>query len=142
VHEALAKGNFDKEVSALTSKYAVQAGWTVNNQAFPILDITASHTQPVRLRLTCDNWNELPPSIEILNPEGTTWNKPMPPGNVFNAGHHPATNRPFICMRGSREYHTHPGHVNDAWDNYRNQSGMTLLGILQQLVGFWRNKVQ
>jgi hypothetical protein len=31
-------------------------------------------------------------------------------------------------MRGSREFHTHPGHLNEAWENYRKQAGMTLLG--------------
>ncbi|HEV3272889.1 MAG TPA: putative metal-binding protein [Candidatus Methylacidiphilales bacterium] len=142
MHEALAKANFDKDVAVLTPQYAKQAGWTVNNQTFPILDVTANHTQSVRLRLTCDNWNELPPSIDILNPDGTPWSKSLPSGNIFNAGLHPATNCPFICMRGSREYHTHPGHLNDAWDNYRNQAGMSLLGILQQLIGFWRKNVQ
>ena len=140
MHEALAKANFDKEVAALTPQYAEQARWTVNENTFPILDITADHTQPVRLRLTCDNWNELAPAIEILNPDGTIWTKAFPPGNVFNPGGHVTPNRPFICMRGSRAYHSEY-HRNDVWDTYKGKDGMGLLGILQQLVGHWRKNM-
>ena len=39
----------------------------------------------------------------------------------INAGPHPIFNRPFICIRGTAEYHTHPSHLRDRWDFYRGR---------------------
>lgn len=33
---------------------------------------------------------------------------------------HPNTHRPFLCMRGIREYHEHPQHTGDDWLLHRN----------------------
>lgn len=40
------------------------------------------------------------------------------------------TNQPFMCMVGIREYHTHQSHVGDSWENYKNQAGFDLPGIV------------
>lgn len=32
---------------------------------------------------------------------------------------HPATGKPFVCMQGVAEYHSHPSHLDDHWDRYR-----------------------
>lgn len=40
---------------------------------------------------------------------------------------------PFVCMRGVREYHQHPGHSGDAWLRYRGSGYGTLNYILEQL---------
>jgi hypothetical protein len=40
------------------------------------------------------------------------------PGNLC-AGVHPVLQRPFACVRGTYEYHTHPSHLNDPWDAIR-----------------------
>lgn len=143
MHEVLAKGIFDRDLAALTPQYAERLQWTVNCQAFPILDITAAHTVPIRLRFTCDNWNELPPSIEILNPDGTPWVQQVSMGSsVFHQSNHPTTGLRFICMRGSREFHTHTSHLNESWENYRDLEGMNLLGLMQQLVKHWRGNIK
>lgn len=140
MHEALAKANFQKDISPLTETFAAKLRWTVNSSTFPILDITADHSRPVRFRFTCDNWDELAPSIEILNPDGSLWPAPLPVGGIFHNGPHPTTGKPFVCMRGSREFHNHPNHLSEKWDTYRPQEGMNLLGIMQQLVNYWREK--
>ncbi|MBB4374427.1 hypothetical protein GGD63_007257 [Bradyrhizobium sp. cir1] len=108
----------------------------VHSRDYPILDVTVQHTQPVRLRFQGDSFDELPPLVTILHPDGTAHRGPFPPGGVFNAGPHSKHGGPFVCMRGSRDYHTH--HLEDAWSNYRGQDGMGIVGILMQLASVWR----
>lgn len=141
MHEALARANFERDVAVLSGRVAEIGRLTVHERVFPLLDATIVHTKPLRLRMQADNWDELPPSITLLNPDGTPISLKMP-GGVFHPGGHPGPNRPFICMRGSREYHTHPNHHNDGWANYRGQDGMSLVGILMQLSFAWRKAMR
>jgi hypothetical protein len=141
VHEALARVNFDRDVAGFSDVAAERFGLFIHSRAFPVLDATIRHTKPLRVRLRGDDWDDLPPSIELLNPDGTPWSSAVP-GGVFHPGPHPDTHRPFICMRGSREFHTFPGHVNEKWEQYRGQDGMGLAGILVQLAVAWRKAVQ
>jgi len=46
---------------------------------------------------------------------------------------HPTTHKPFLCVRGIREYHEHPQHSGDDWLLYRQQ--MNLFSIVMSL---WR----
>jgi Predicted metal binding domain len=46
---------------------------------------------------------------------------------------HPITHKPFLCIRGIREYHEHPQHSGDDWLLYRHQ--MNLFSIVMSL---WR----
>jgi hypothetical protein len=140
VHEALARVNFDRDVAGF-GVAAERFGLVIHSRAFPVVDATIRHSKPLRVRLRGDDWDELPPSIELLNPDGTSWSSAVP-GGVFHPGAHPNTGGPFICMRGSREYHTHPNHSNDKWEQYRGQAGMGLTGILVQLAAAWRKAVQ
>ncbi|WP_316213767.1 MULTISPECIES: putative metal-binding protein [unclassified Bradyrhizobium] len=141
VHEALAKANFERDVAMLTDSIAARLQLIVHSRDYPILDVTVEHTKAVRFRLRGDNFDELPPAIAILKPDGQPWTGPLP-GGVFNAGPHSSQGGPFICMRGAREYHTHSSHVNDRWENYRGQDGMGIVGILMQLAGVWRRDVK
>ena len=98
--------------------------------------------QPLRLRLHCDGWNTEPPSIELLTREGENLTKvPGTSTGVFNGSPHPITGKPFICMRGSREYHSHSSHIADLWEPLRNRSEMSLAGILTQIWNAWRKEV-
>ncbi len=47
-------------------------------------------------------------------------------GKAFNVipGDHPLTKRPFLCVRGIREYHEHPQHTGDDWMLYRGDFGL------------------
>lgn len=40
---------------------------------------------------------------------------------------------PFLCMRGVREYHRHPGHTGDAWLLYRGRGEGTLAALLSAI---------
>jgi hypothetical protein len=137
VHEALVKANFEADAAKLSDESAARVGLKIHARIYPILDVTVRHSRPLRLKLHCDSWDELPPSIELLNPDGS-FVTDVPHGGIFHPGPHPNTGRPFVCMRGTREYHTHSSHLNDHWDNYRGQDGMNLPGIIMQIARVWR----
>lgn len=137
VHEALARKNFERDTAFLTEAYCARLGWELHQCAFPVLDITVKAATPIRLRSTCQNWDEEPPSIAILTADGQPWTGSLP-GGQFNRGPHNITGLPFICMRGAKEFHTHSGHLQEHWATYRGQAGMNLAGILTQLSHAWR----
>lgn len=139
MHPAAAKAYFDEEVANFTAALAARRGWVFHALDFPLIDcsFTAAGRTTMRLRLQCDNWNDLPPAIGLHNADGTFLTV-VPNNPVFNRGPHPQTQHPFICMRGAREYHTHPSHVSDPWENLKGNSSYTLGGILTQLWHAWQ----
>lgn len=54
-------------------------------------------------------------------------------GQIVLLDEHPITHRPFLCMRGIREYHNHPQHSGDEWLLYR--SSMNMFSMVMSL---WR----
>lgn len=142
--EALSRAAFDRDVGRIDARSARMCDWTILEANYPILDVLFNHASaaPLRLRLNCTDWDELPPSIELLNGEGKHLDTAPPNvGGVFNGGAHPSTGRPFVCMRGAREYHTHSSHTTDLWDNYRGTSGMDIGGIVLQLWRAWKRSI-
>lgn len=143
--EAISRSAFERDVGRLDHRTASKFGWKVVKVEYPVLDVIFEHptAAPLRLRMTCDDWDELPPSIELLDAAGSHLAAAPPNvGNVFHPGPHRHTGRPFVCMRGTREYHTHESHLTDYWSNYRGKSGMDLLGILSQLWRAWKRAVR
>jgi hypothetical protein len=143
--EALSRAAFERDVGRLDRRMAEKFRWEVVTARFPVLDVIFRHptATPLRLRLTCTDWDELPPSIELLAADGTYLTTPPPHvGSVFHPGPHRNTGRPFVCMRGALEYHTHESHLNDYWSNYRGKPGIDLLGILSQLWRAWKRAVR
>ena len=137
MHEILAAKNFERDTRVLTEAFCSRSGWRLITCAFfPIIDIVITGNRDLRLRLSCDDWDEQPPSITLLQADGTCWPSP-PSGGIFNASAHPITGLPFICMRGVREYHTHSSHLNESWASYRGQQGMDLSGLLAQITSSW-----
>jgi hypothetical protein len=144
VLEALSKAVFDRDVAQIDRRSARMRDWTIIEASYPVLDVVFNHPSaaPLRLRLQCDDWDELPPSIQLLSKDGQPLAAPPPNvGGVFHPGPHPATGRPFVCMRGARQYHTHFSHTTDLWDNHRGQSGNDLGGIVFQLWQAWKRSV-
>lgn len=152
--EIVSKAKFDEAVSTLSPRLLSNYGWRLLEAAYPILDVVfeVSAVPSLRVRLTCDGWNDQPPSIALLTANGSPIGSPWQggdqayiemftrSGSIMNAGPHPRTGLPFVCMRGSREFHTHEGHRSEAWDNYRNQSGNDLIGLVVQLWRVWKGK--
>lgn len=137
--EALSRAAFERDAGRLGARLAAQRGWTVIRNAYPVLDVVFRQgDRSLRLRLDCSGWDDLPPSIELLAEDGSALGTVPASNAVFHPGPHPTTGRPFVCMRGSREFHTHPSHLYEAWDNYRGQAGNDLLGLVDQLCRAWK----
>jgi hypothetical protein len=140
VNSALSTVLFDEEVKYLQGELLQIRGWRVFERAFPVLDVGFERVgrQGLRARLRCDNWNDLPPAVTLHDISGALLTTlPTGPTGVFNSSRHDVTQIPFICMAGSREYHTHPSHIADSWDNYKNRPGYQLCGILEQIWSAW-----
>jgi hypothetical protein len=140
MHPAAAKQIFEADVATLSPALAQRRGWVFHSLEFPLVDCSfaAAGRTSLRLRLTCDNWNESPPSITLHSIDGSLLPAPpVSPTGVFHPAPHPTVNRLFICMRGSLEYHTHPSHVADPWESLRDHSSYTLGGILTQVWNAW-----
>lgn len=137
-HETVSRALFEQDVAHITAVVAQRLKLVIHSKQWPVLDVTIEHTQPLRLKFICDDWDDTPPSLALLNVDGTPFSGALPGGSIFNSSAHPSTGRTFICMRGVREYHTHPSHVNEGWGNYRGQDGMSVFGILMQVKDAWR----
>ncbi|MCW2082443.1 UNVERIFIED_ORG: hypothetical protein M2193_004618 [Bradyrhizobium japonicum] len=136
MHPAASKAKFDAEIALLTPDYLRVKRWKLWSAAYPVLDLTIDAKRPLRLRVDCDNWNEAPPSVALLSPEGAflTEAEVQPlAGSIFNHSAHEQTGRPFVCMRGVREFHTHSSHRHEVWDTYRAEEGNNILGIVSQI---------
>lgn len=57
-------------------------------------------------------------------------------GHVVLLDDHPVTHKPFLCMRGIREYHEHPQHSGDEWLLYRES-----INMFSVVMSLWRVSV-
>lgn len=138
----LSRAAFLRGTASLSARLATNRGWTILHCEYPVLDVIIQHaTQALRLRFDCTGWDDVPPSIELLDEGGNHLAIVPPCGGVFNSSQHPATGRLFVCMRGSREFHSHPGHLGEPWDDHRGKPGNDLLGLLDQLSRAWKRGV-
>jgi hypothetical protein len=100
------------------------------------------HTRRLVLAVGCENWDGTPPTAELWLPDGS----PLPDGewpqDYVNRGiaiGHPDYDRKFFCRPGFREYHTHPVHKDDPWDEHREGFSLSqlLLGLVTDLTKRW-----
>jgi len=141
MHPAAAKVLFDEDVKNLSPELCKRRGWNLHSLTFPIVDCSFSEKArtTLRVRLQCDDWNDKPPSVILLSADGVPLRSlPANPTGVFNGGLHHLTGLPFVCMRGAREYHTHPSHVNDLWEPLKGETRYSIGGILTQLWNAWQ----
>lgn len=131
---------FEKETNGFTTRLLEIRSWIINEKSYPYLDVTfhSIERKPLRIKIICENYNEEPASIQLLNEDGTFLLKAPTGQGVINPGIHPVTNRPFICSPGSKEYHIHSSHLNDSWENYKGQPGYDLGGMLTQIYNAWK----
>lgn len=141
MHPALSQAKFEKDLAGLTTELCEMRAWTVFSRSYPVLDVGFMSPQgrQLRLKLRCEDWNEQPPSVELLQWDGSELTA-MPPSstNIFHPGRHPVTQKFFVCMVGTREYHTHPNHVTDHWHKYSQMPEYRLGEIVSQIWNAWR----
>lgn len=71
--------------------------------------------------LRCSQFDAEPPSVAMVDQQTL---EDLPPERWTPGvchGVHPVTGRGFVCIQGVAEYHTHPSHLEDSWDRYRNR---------------------
>jgi len=143
--EELSRAAFEADIACLDPAAAKKWDWKIVSSDYPYFDVIFNHktATPLRLRLECRQWDEQPPSIELLHADGSQVTAAPPNvGSVFHPSPHPVTGKHFVCMRGTREYHTHFSHVQDFWSNYRGKPGNDLIGIVAQLYRAWKKAVR
>jgi hypothetical protein len=86
-------------------------------RAFGIRLDLAGYDQRAPSLTFCDPWSWEPLPITAI-PLGLLADDPTKLQQVVLDAH-PVTKRPFLCMRGVREYHEHPQHDGDDWALYR-----------------------
>ena len=147
VHPEVSKQLFEESVGRIIANtdLLVERGWLVLVASFPEFTVAVKHRRTSRIRVfrfIFDDWNDQPPRLTFLDGEtlqelpGTMW-----PTNALSHWHQTgwqavngaSTSQPFMCMAGIREYHTHSSHVGDSWENYKQQVGFDLGGIVSRV---------
>lgn len=112
-----------------------------------VQDIPSLAARAFGVRIALDDFDQRAPSVVFCDP--FTWEE-VPyenlhrgqhigdNGKAFNVilGGHPISKKPFLCMRGIREYHEHPQHTGDDWMQYRKH-----VGLFSTLDTIWRTCV-
>ena len=139
--KAVSRIKFEAEIQSLTTEgaaYVAVKGWRIVSSTYPILAIVLRHShssREIEFRFTCDNWDELPPSLSLHDPvdgRELQW-KEWPKGGWVVHEEHPSTKRPFLCLPGIREYHTHRSHLSDKWDGYHLRGSYRLRDIVDRV---------
>lgn len=101
---------------------------------------------PVAIRLRYDNYDLWPPSLTFIDPRTGEPANPMVQAIELLGSEarnslliHPLTGRPFLCIPGLQEYHSHPQHTGDDWLLYRGK-GPGRLAVVCDTV--WRRMVR
>lgn len=141
MHPRLAAKRFERDVAGIAAELCELREWTLFEAKYPILDIgfVSSNKSTLRLHFECEDWNDVPPAVTLQDFDGTPLQY-LPGGltNIFNVGPHPIFRRPFICMRGTREYHMHESHRLDSWDGIKHLPGYRLGEIATQIWNGWK----
>lgn len=140
MHLLASQALFEAAVKELPPEIEESRGWIIHQRAYPVLDIEFRQKgrTPLRIRTEWVDWDDQPPSVTLLEADGTPLKTFNPnPSGIFNYGQHPSTGKPFICMAGTREYHTHNSHLDTPWSQYRGKPGFDLGGIITQIWHGW-----
>jgi hypothetical protein len=95
------------------------------------------------VRLDYTNYDVWPPSVEFIDPRTGDYVAPVVqaimqtdegPRNILVSGH-PETDRPFLCVPGTRQYHSHPQHSGDLWLLHRGAREGSLVTVCDRI---WR----
>jgi len=111
------------------------------------VEVPSLAARPFRAHFDLSDYDLRPPSLEFQDPwTGELLQYPtmfralefeqQRKAHLVLLDDHPDTHRPFLCLRGIREYHEHPQHSGDDWMLYRGS--MNLFSIVMSL---WRVSV-
>lgn len=106
---------------------------------FKLVDIPSVSGRAFGVRVDLHGYDQRAPSITFHDPwswepapyaalpVGQLVEDPKKPLIVLLDGHPTLGKRPFLCLRGVREYHDHPQHDGDDWAMYRAATNVYVL---------------
>ena len=112
--------------------------------AMAVAAVPSLSAQAFKARFDLTDYDLRAPSLEFRDP----WTDALLPyGTMFRAlefeeerkqhlvllDDHPTTHKPFLCLRGIREYHEHPQHSGDDWLLYRTE-----MSLFSMVMSLWR----
>ena len=127
LHPAVLTELLDDEIAAAKERLGGRAGAIERDGT----NITVVLGDGLALRLDGARYDAEPFRVAVTTTDGEPVPHHMwPPG--LSLGVHPVLNRPFACLQGTYEYHSHPSHLADHWATYRNQ--LRLADLLDHLL--------
>ena len=138
---AVSVRKFEAEVRSLqeeTAGFVAARGWTIVAAEYPVLAVIYRHpgtARQIEFRFTCDDWDQVAPSLTLhdaTDGRELAWEE-WPKGGWSAGSPHPLTGKPFLCLPGIREYHSHSSHIGDTWDGYRLRGTYRLRDILERV---------
>lgn len=93
-----------------------------------------AHGREWRLRLDAVDYDARPVAVSFVDTGGRPVGpEQWPPGVAYEHDpDHPVLHRPWVCLRGTLEYHTYPGHTADGWELSR--ADLRLPDVLDHLL--------
>lgn len=132
----------DDETPAVEVAFTARVSLSAGSAPAPVVVCT--------VRLDYANYDLVPPSLTFIDFSSREPSIPhvgafVPaesgsPRNVLVAAH-PETQRPFLCLPGIREYHSHPQHSGDDWLLHRSQGAGSLLIVCERVWSFMARNV-
>jgi hypothetical protein len=127
-------------------------GWIMLRRDPPVLDLAFLARLPIGgnivpavaacIQVDFTNFDLWAPSVEFIDPVTRQYAPPVvqalveadggTPQNLIVGGH-PDTGRPFLCIPGVRQYHSHPQHTGDPWLLHRPPRGGSLAVICERI---------
>lgn len=119
LHPVLRDRLLDAEITVLEERLG-GAGVAARRRGAKV-HVTAPDLGPDRvLVLDATQYDSEPLAVAITTASGTTvpgWRWPR----ALYRGEHPVLQRPFSCIQGTEDYHSHPAHRHDPWDHHRSR---------------------
>lgn len=109
-----------------------------------VVSAGAACLAPVCVRFDYSNYDLWPPALEFIDVRDGSYVRPGTRALVATdegprdllVDTHPASGRPFLCVPGTREYHSHPQHSGDSWLLHRSQHAGGLVRLCDLV---WRS---
>ncbi len=154
MHPALTTAILEQDFAVFTENNVLlhERGILILKAAIPELRIAIRHARAGTLhvfRFLFEAWNECPPRFSAVDPRtgellpGAQWPSNGPGQSYWHRDGWTAPSgivvpKPFLCMRGIREYHEHKSHVTDLWSSYRDQPEFSLANIVLKVVNLFQ----
>jgi hypothetical protein len=92
-----------------------------------------AHDRSWCLRLDAGDYDARPLAVSIVVAGVPVGREQWPPGLAYESvPDHPVLHRPWVCLRGTLEYHSYPGHTADGWELSR--ADLRMADVLDHLL--------